>query len=359
MKYYSLIDQNSSKIYSVNRNELINYPKKIKLSKKDKTIKILKKITGNHPKAEGFSWPNSFLAQSLEYSHKKNKDEIDLKILIEYFDNWYSKGLPIDNLDDIMNGYSLLYVYEQTKDKKYKDMIELLINYVLSHEKDKLNSLPYRPKNSDYIFIDSLGMISPFLCRYGRKMNDEKLTKLGITQILNFFDYGFDFQQKLPYHAYKLEGNSKSGIIGWGRAVGWILIGTVDSLEYLENDHPDYAILVDKLNELIRIVVSHQKKNGSFAWQLQAHEGMEDSSATAMIGYSIIKAIKLNLIDVTFVENVESMINYLLSVTKDGYILQSTAECRGLGMYPQTHGWYPWSQGPASSLMMIYQSLKL
>ena len=40
----------------------------------------------------------------------------------------------------------------------------------------------------------------------------------------------------LPYHGYDLKTKVKYGIIGWGRAVGWLLLAMADSYEYLEKE---------------------------------------------------------------------------------------------------------------------------
>lgn len=357
MEIIDKVLENIKSINYISRAKLISYPEESDFSKKEKVKKMINKALGRNQKAEGFSWHNAFLAQSLEISHKHNNNKEDLNSLINYYNRWYEKGIPIDNLDNVMNGTPLIYVYQQTKNDKYKEMIDVLVDFIITHEKDRLNSLPYRPNSSYSIFIDSLGMISPFLAYYGKITKDAKMIDLSVAQLNNFIEYGFDSNQNLPYHAYTLSYEEKKGIIGWGRAVGWLMIGIIDTLEHLESNHLEYEKLNAKFNELTITVLKYQKKNGAFSWQLQALEGMNDSSATAMIGYSIIKAVKLGVVDSRYLLNVEEMINYLLNVTEEGYVMESSAECLGLGMYPQRQGWYPWSQGPTGSLLSIYMSM--
>lgn len=349
--------ENIKSINYISRTKLISYPEKSDFSKKEKVKKVVNKALGRNQKAEGFSWHNAFLAQSLEFSHRLDNNEEDLNSLIDYYNRWNEKGTPVDNLDNIMNGTPLIYVYQQTKNDKYKEMVDVLVNFIINHEKDRLDSLPYRPNGSDSIFIDSLGMISPFLAYYGKITKNTEIINLSVAQLNNFIEYGFDSHQNLPYHAYTLNNGEKKGIIGWGRAVGWLMIGIIDTLEHLEPNHLEYEKLNTKFNELTVTALKYQKMNGSFSWQLQALEGMNDSSATAMIGYSIIKAIKLGVVDSRYLGNVEKMINYLLNVTNEGYVMESSAECLGLGMYPQRQGWYPWSQGPTGSLLALYMTI--
>lgn len=357
MKFNDKAIKGIRNINRVSRIKLISYPDKSDFSKKQKVLRIVNKFRGIFQKAEGFSWHNAFLAQSLAYSYKYNDNSKDLDCLIDYYNRWYDKGLPIDNLDNVMNGSALIYVHNQTKNEKYKKMIETLISYIINHEKDRLDSLPYRPQTSDYIFIDSLGMISPFLAHYGKITKNENFVNLSVAQLVNFLNYGFDSNQNLPYHAYSLNKEEKKGIIGWGRAVGWLLIGLIDTLEHLSHNHVDYEKLSNKFQDLILTVFKYQKENGAFSWQLQSLEGMDDSSATAMIGYSLIKGIQLGVIESEYLSNAEKIIEYLLSVTDEGHVMECSAECRGLGMYPQEQGWYPWSQGPTGSMLSIYMSM--
>ena len=44
-------------------------------------------------------------------------------------------------------------------------------------------------------------------------------------QIGSFLNYGMDYLSSLPYHGYDRQSGVKYGIIGWGRATGWLLMG--------------------------------------------------------------------------------------------------------------------------------------
>lgn len=46
-----------------------------------------------------------------------------------------------------------------------------------------------------------------------------------------------DAASGLPYHGFDSDTGVKYGIIGWGRAVGWLMSGISESLAYLPEKH--------------------------------------------------------------------------------------------------------------------------
>ena len=63
------------------------------------------------------------------------------------------------------------------------------------------------------------------LPNYGEIFDKQEYRELAVLQIVNFLSYGMDGKTGLPYHGYDMTDSCKYGIIGWGRAVGWLLRG--------------------------------------------------------------------------------------------------------------------------------------
>ena len=153
----------------------------------------------------------------------------------------------------------------------------------------------------------------------------------------------------LPYHGYDLETKIKKGIVGWGRAVGWLLLGVVDSMEYFPEGE-EKQFLVKELKKLISSCRKYLREDGSFAWQLTAVEGPKDTSSIAMVGYGIKKAVSLGLVTNPEQEQIKKA---LLDSYRQGKIYDCSAECEGFSQYPQFYGAYPWSLGPALRLLLF------
>lgn len=304
-------------------------------------------------KLDRFFWPNGLLALSLEWAFKSSKDIQDFNGLLQYYDLWIENGTLIYNLDNAINGYSLIYVHQITKDNKYKSAIIKIKEYLLLQVRDKKDSLPYRVGSPDDIYIDSIGMICPFLCRYGNVYKDPIATSLAIKQIINFIYNGFDESTLLPYHGYNLKEKYKMGIIGWGRAVGWLLIGMVDSIEYIDPTNSNYAFLCRSFRKIVNTTIKYQKKNGYYSWQLTALEGHIDTSSTSMISYAIKRGVMTGLLNKSYLYHSNLGLLALRDSIINGVVINSSAECMGFSMYPQRYDVFPWSQGPTTALMAL------
>lgn len=341
-KFNEMLEVSQKELFSYRSNSLkSNIKKKINSLTKKKIWK-----------EDLFFWPQALLAISLEATHKNTFSEDSLEALIKYYDSWIAKGLPINNLDNAMNGYSLLYVYEQTGNSKYIEAAKEIAEYLIKHPVDKKGTLPYRGSNNNKIFVDSLGMICPFLCRFGRLTNDIRFIELAILQLVNFLEYGMDDVTGLPYHVYSYEDSIKYGIIGWGRAVGWLMIGLVDSLEYIDNKNMNFDLLKESYIKLVDNVLKYSTSKGYYSWQLSTVDGPIDTSTTSMITYSLIKGAKLNFIEFSdYKLYIEASVKALALSTRDGKVFDCSTECLGIGMYPQKYGFYPWAQGPTTALL--------
>lgn len=304
------------------------------------------------------NWPNGLLAKGLaDYymTHKSSEESrVILDCLKKYYDEWIQKGCRMFYLDDALSGMALIELHLSTQDEKYKQAADKMVQFLFHHETDRAGSLPYRPlQKNNYIFADGIGMICPFLCRYGSAYGDDKAINLAVTQIQNFIDFGMDHKTGLPYHGYHYESGIKYGIIGWGRAVGWLMIGMAESLANMDPGRPDYDILKQIYRRMVDKVEAYQRENGLYGWQLEAKEGPVDTSATAMILYAIARSLDIKILIDIHKSRMMRGRQALWDIVKEGKLYECLAECQGFSMYPQSYGAYPWSLAPALSLFAM------
>ena len=280
-------------------NQLLNYPKRGALYG---IKRILKMLVGRsvEPK-DKINWPNGLLAKSLAdyYNANKNSEEAReiLEVLKKYYSRWIRQNHKMYYLDDAFSGMALIDLHQITGEEKYKKAADAIAQYLFHHETDEAGSLPYRPKQgNDYIFADAIGMVCPFLCKYGTTYGDMNAVNLAVTQIQNFIDFGMDAKTGLPYHGYHYESGVKYGIIGWGRAVGWLMIGMSETLAYMEPTRPSYEPIKQAYRRMVDKVEAYQLEGGLYSWQLGAKEGPVDTSATAMILYAIARSLETKVL---------------------------------------------------------------
>ena len=284
---------------------------------------------------------------------------IDL-VLGAYYDRWFQKKCPVLWLDDLLAGEALLEMYEEyrkegqgssirTKDvEKYRQAVERLADYGLSYPTDETGSFPYRAgQDNGFVFSDTIGLACPFLYRYGAVYEKRETMELAVKQIVNFLAYGMDIATGLPYHGYSIADDCKYGIIGWGRATGWLMrgMGGCMTTEY------GAGRLEDSYIKLADAVLPFQRKDGYFAWQLQAMEGPADTSATGMICASLKQGIELGILrGQKYGQALQAGRAAIEKSVRNGRVYDCSGECEGFGQYPQRYGAYPWALGAALML---------
>lgn len=321
-----------------------------------KLKRAAKKISGHKTEPlDKINWPTGLLAKGLADYYMKNKNSEEARIILgclkKYYDRWIRRGCKIYYLDDAVSGLALIDLHQITGEEKYKTAADTLVKYLLGHELDGAGGMPYRPhQKNGYVFADGIGMVCPFLCKYGSTYGDMNVINRAVTQIQNFIAYGMDEKTGLPYHGYQYESGIKYGIIGWGRAVGWLMIGMAESLAYMEPSRPSFDMLKQVYRRLVDKVEAYQLEGGLYCWQLETREGPVDTSATAMILYAIARSLETKVLIGIHRSRMLRGREALWNMVKEGRIENALAECQGFSMYPQVYGAYPWSLGPALSL---------
>lgn len=319
-------------------------------------------------------WPTGLLAAGLWQCRQEIKtggaasgeaDKVSaamISLVLEaYYDRWQQKKCPVIWLDDLLAGETLLDLYEEYRlrgqdngivheknAEKYRQGIEKMADFGLAYPTDETGSFPYRAdQDRELVFVDSIGLACPFLYRYGALYDRQEAMEVAVKQIVNFLAYGMDVSTGLPYHGYSVAQDCKYGIIGWGRAVGWLLRGMCGCMmtEYgLLRLEESYAKVVDA-------ALAYQRKDGCFAWQLQAMEGPADTSATGMICGALKQGIERGILkEEKYEQALQNGTSGIEKWIRNGRVYQCSGECEGLGQYPQRYGAYPWALGMALML---------
>ena len=235
--------------------EMLHYHEK---TGKQKIKDTVKRAAGRYvaPKDLIF-WPTAMIANCLTewkvggvcLSNDQSRDEKKLSVdekayaaVKNYFDRWIDAGMPLFYIDDVLAGVSLIDLYAATREEKYKKGADRMAEYLFRMEKeaaDEKGSIPYRPSQKNgYVFADGVGMAGSFLVKYGVSFRNAHSVQLGLRQMRNMFLFGIDEKTGLPYHGFQCvkcaqNPSVKYGIIGWGRAVGWLILPDTTTLSPL------------------------------------------------------------------------------------------------------------------------------
>ena len=355
-----LIDEASAELHS--RGSLI-----------DRTKKIIKRdVLRRDVQADDLiRWPKGMLLLGLLRAGQTDT-------VCCYLDKWIESGAIVSSLEDVLACQVMLELSvsdtcrkggsryqnsdkdnagsacESVKDPKYMTYCDKTAGFIDSYERDSEGSLPYSAKaQNEHIYADSIGMICPFLVMYGQYTGDSGYIDLAALQMSNFMNNAFDDASGLPYHGYRCKDHEKYGMIGWGRAVGWLMMGMAGCLAS--------GVRSGRMSEINRSygrlsesVLRCQRADGLWGWNLQDHESQTDTSASAMILYSL-SIYKPEDQDERSSECIGKGAASLVGfISKDGKVMQGQAECGGFGIYPERFGSYPWSVGMTLAFMSEY-----
>lgn len=147
------------------------------------------------------------------------------------------------NLDNINNGKLLFLLFQETKETKYKVIMDRLF--------DQLQQMPRTPEGGfwhkkiypNQMWLDGLYMAEPFYAEYLLTFKNGEGLEDVIKQFRLCYEHTLDKQTGLLYHAWDSAkkqnwADSETGQSPhfWGRAMGWYLMALVDTMEIFQ-DH--------------------------------------------------------------------------------------------------------------------------
>lgn len=335
-------------MYQIAFFELNRRDSPVSVSSSKRMVKAI--LTGQPVRRDVIFWPNGLLALGIadyaDIGRNNNYQgscscpdrEEALLVLTNFFQAWMRKGSRVVRIDDCVAGSVLLRLYKELGDKRYLDAALKIYDFLNAQDKDATGAINYR--KGDPVFADGIGQAAFFLHDVATTINDDEALLLGERQLGLFIDNAVNLDSGLCYHAYMTsEGVSAEmlGLLGWGRALGWLMMGMCK-----------YDSFKEETQKLFRRTCRFLNKDGLFSWQVNAPEGPSDTSATAMIVYSALA------VGLSGDPNTAKVISGLVaSVAEDGRLQGAQAECRGAGMYPQSFGYYKFGQGIGLSALAL------
>jgi len=333
----------------------LNNTPKIKVTDNTRLV-IIDKLKGNYSKSTIQHWQYAALLLGLnEDKDNKANESINKYLNSHFYDNGQWKEKP-EFVDCAILSYAVMKYDTADKYKPSLDYTYELIKELVGED----NTVKYRKSMPNYRYVDTVGFISPFLVRYGLKYNDEKAIELGIKQITEYYKYGFDCENNIPFHAYDVNNKYKLGLCGWGRGLGWFAIGLIDAWIELPSSNEYKNVLEKIVIKYANTILKVQLDNGGFGWTVTRKETRIDSSTTATLAYFLICASEIKEITESCLEGYNKAIKYLMSVTKkNGEVDFSQGDTKDIGVYSMLFDILPFAQGFALRSTVKSDSLKV
>ena len=247
--------------------------------------------------------------------------------------------------------YATLYLHRTMPTPRWARAVRQMAAFLV-HEcpREADGSLRYVPQRPE-ILVDTLGMVCPFLAGFGRDFDDADACDVAKRQLVEFTAVNRDADSRLVFHGYRAGGPYRLGLHGWGRGVGWYLLGLVDALVELPQGRDQDLVLA--LHESVDALRKFQRPDGHWSWVVPLSDQVRDSSVTAMCGYALARAANARLLNVDDVSSLlDAARTAILAVTDSrGVVGDASGECAGLGVYSMQFGPRPWAQAASAAFL--------
>jgi len=235
------------------------------------------------------------------------------------------------NTKDIMPE-DLLLAYALKKNECLNPQIEEKILSCYQNVREQ-GTIHYRPWVKNIRFVDTLGMVLPFLHACGWDDLAERQVEEYDKALLNGV---------FPAHAYNVEKNLPMGVFDWGRGIGWYILALIETVDMEGQDV--------RIMNLAKALLPHQKPGGGFGCFVFNPQSRMESSATVLIGLLFFCAYEQSK-DTTFLDAARKTEKALMKATRrNGAVDYCQGDTYGIGYYSQIFSVMPFVQGLALRL---------
>ena len=230
---------------------------------------------------------------------------------------------PLDGDGELIEKAFLAYALKKKgllPEKARKQLISTIEALV-----SKNGTIPYRKDSPDIRFVDTIGLMCPFLYSMGMDLlADQQLAEYDSALYEGIF----------PFHAFNIKEKLPMGVCDWSRGMGWYILGLLES----ESQQDRILHLARRMREL-------QRSDGSFGCFLFNPCSPRESSGTALAGLLFCKAYELSL-DASFLKAAENCASALMTMTRrDGALDFAQGDTLGISLYSTRFDILPFAQG--------------
>ncbi len=174
-------------------------------------------------------------------------------------------------------------------------MMKTVADFMTHGQSRLISGTFWRPEMKQTLWVDDIYMSCPFLTRWYEYTGDESYITDAARQIIDFAGYQQD-SDGLLFHAYYFNTNQRAAF-KWGRANGWFITGTVETLAAMPENHPLRAQVWHIFKKQAEALKKYQAPSGLWRQIVNREDFWEETTCTGLFTYSLAKAAKRGLLD--------------------------------------------------------------
>jgi len=258
-------------------------------------------------------------------------------------------------LDNILLGRQLLFLYGVTQDKRYLTAATFLYQQLAQQARTPSGGFWHKQRYPNQMWLDGLYMAEPFRAQYAALSHRPEEFADITRQFVLMEQHARDPKTGLLYHGWdesKQErwANPQTGDSSqfWARAIGWYMMALVDTLDYYPEGDPGRAQLIAILLREAAAVARFQDPKTGLWYDVIDKPGAKgnyfESSAACMFVYSFAKGVRRGHLPQTYLANAErgykGILSHFIQTQGDDVLLTGTVKASGLGGEPYRDGTY-------------------
>lgn len=255
------------------------------------------------------------------------------------------------NIDHVNPGKILFPIYEKSGNPKYLKALQLLRSQMETHPRISNGGFWHKKIYPHQVWLDGLYMAAPFLAEYGKRFDEPALFDEVTLQLTTAWEDLYDEESGLLYHGWDESRKQRwaDPVTGrsphfWSRSIGWYMMAMVDVLDFLPEDHPQRAQIINQLNRIATAVDQYRDPETGMWYQvtdLGEREGNYlESSGSIMFIYTWVKGAQKGYLPETFLqkgsEAYDQFLKQFIRENEDGTIsVTDVCSVAGLGGDPR------------------------
>jgi unsaturated rhamnogalacturonyl hydrolase len=258
-------------------------------------------------------------------------DRAMLRYVDENMERWITPtgditGYRLDeyNIDEVSQGRLLFGMHRRTGEERYKLAADMLREQLRTHPRTPEGGFWHKQIYPQQMWLDGLYMGQPFFAEYARTFNEPAAYDDIAKQFLLVARHTRDPRTGLMYHAWDYAkaqpwADTATGLSEhfWGRAMGWYVMGVVETLEHFPADHPDRPAIIQTLQDAAEGIARVQDPLTGLWWNVMDQPNRAgnylEASASSMFAYALARAARLGYIDAEYRQVAERGFDGLLS----------------------------------------------
>ncbi len=224
-----------------------------------------------------------------------------LELVEKYYADRFKEGLPSKNINTTAPMLTLAYYCHYKKNDVYLaeciEWAEWIMNDLPKTEEGGFQHITSDTLNDQELWDDTLFMTVLFLAKIGKMTENQDYIEEAKYQFLVHTKYLQDTKTGLWFHGWTFNGHHNFVNALWGRGNSWITIAIPELFEIIEVEASTRKFLLQTLKKQVEGLKKYQDESGMWNTLLDDSTSYLESSATAGIGYGILKACRLGLLD--------------------------------------------------------------